>query len=76
MNAAHGIETRLPNGVEQTEWREALGNLLVKEKAATRALDQRAAGRYRLPMVSIENKYVFAATAGKLRRLGLVDERR
>jgi predicted dithiol-disulfide oxidoreductase (DUF899 family) len=43
-----------PKVVSRAEWEVARAGLLVKEKAATRALDALAAERRRLPMVKLE----------------------
>ncbi len=43
-----------PQIVSREEWQRARDQLLVKEKAATRARDALAAERRRLPMVRIE----------------------
>jgi predicted dithiol-disulfide oxidoreductase (DUF899 family) len=50
--------------------------LLVKEKAETRARDALAAERRRLPMVRIEEDYVFESAEGKASLLDLFDGRR
>ena len=52
------------------------GELLVREKEATRALDALAAERRRLPMVRIENDYEFEGPDGKVRFLDLFEGRR
>ena len=66
----------LPRIVSQAEWQAARTKLLVKEKAHTRALDALAADRRRLPMVKIENNYVFEGPKGKVRLIDLFDGRR
>lgn len=66
----------LPPIVTRTEWQVARDKLLVKEKAATRALDAMAAERRRLPMVKIEKKYEFGGPRGKASLLDLFDGRR
>jgi Bacterial protein of unknown function (DUF899) len=48
------IDGILPRIVSRAEWQKARDQLLVKEKAATRARDPLAAERRRLPMVRIE----------------------
>jgi predicted dithiol-disulfide oxidoreductase (DUF899 family) len=48
-----------PNVVSAAEWQRARDELLLAEKEATRALDEIAARRRRLPMVRFENKYEF-----------------
>src|SRR5258708_14716457 len=66
----------LPKSVSDTEWRAARENLLVKEKAATRARDALAGERRRLPMVRIEKDYVFEGPDGKANLLDLFEGRR
>jgi predicted dithiol-disulfide oxidoreductase (DUF899 family) len=50
--------------------------MLVKEKAATRARDALAAERRRLPMVRVEKDYIFSSPDGKVRLLDLFEGRR
>jgi predicted dithiol-disulfide oxidoreductase (DUF899 family) len=69
-------ETAYPRIVSRPEWKAAREKLLVKEKTDTRARDALAAERRRLPMVAIENDYVFTGPGGPLRLLGLFDGRR
>ncbi len=66
----------LPKVVSQTAWQAAREELLVKEKAATRARDALAAERRRLPMVRIDKDYVFEGPAGKASLVDLFDGRR
>ncbi len=66
----------LPTVVSEAEWRATRDDLLVKEKAATRALDALAAERRRLPIVRIENDYEFEGPDGKLRLVDLFEGRR
>src|SRR6266404_5848800 len=68
--------TNLPRIVSRAEWQQARDQLLVKEKAATRAHDALAAARRRLPMVRIEKDYVFDGLNGKARLLELFEGRR
>jgi predicted dithiol-disulfide oxidoreductase (DUF899 family) len=65
-----------PPIVSREEWQRARDQLLVKEKAATRARDALAAERRRLPMVLIEKDYVFDGPQGKARLLDLFEGRR
>ena len=65
-----------PQIVSREEWRRARDQLLVKEKAATRASDALAAERRRLPMVRIEKDYVFDGPNGKVGLLDLFEGRR
>ena len=64
-----------PPIVSREEWQRARAQLLVKEKAATRAHDALAAERRRLPMVLIEKDYVFDGPHGKARLLDLFEGR-
>src|SRR5881398_238369 len=66
----------LPQIVSAAEWQAARENLLVKEKAATRARDALAAERRRLPMVRIEKDYVFEGPDGNAGLLDLFEGRR
>lgn len=66
----------LPKIVSQEEWLAARGELLEKEKEATRALDALAAERRRLPMVRIDKDYVFEGKNGPVSLLDLFDGRR
>src|SRR6201981_922289 len=68
--------TNMPRIVSRAEWQQARDQLLVKEKAATRARDALAAERRRLPMVRIEKNYVFVAPAAKVSLLDLFEGRR
>jgi predicted dithiol-disulfide oxidoreductase (DUF899 family) len=76
--SANRDENRLrqPQIVSREEWQRARDQLLVKEKAATRANDALAAERRRLPMVRIEKEYVFDGLAGKVRLIDLFEGRR
>jgi predicted dithiol-disulfide oxidoreductase (DUF899 family) len=56
-----------PQVVTMDEWRVARDALLEREKAATCALDALAAERRRLPMVRIEQNYVFDGPDGPVR---------
>ncbi|MEV4312525.1 DUF899 domain-containing protein [Actinocrispum sp. NPDC049592] len=49
----------LPEVVTRDQWQQARDELLLKEKAATRARDVLNADRRRLPMVEIGKDYVF-----------------
>ena len=66
----------LPPVVSAVEWQAARDALLVKEKKATRARDDLAAERRRLPRVHIDKDYVFDGPAGKARLLDLFEGRR
>lgn len=55
----------LPEIVPREQWHAAREELLAKEKAATRARDALNAERRRLPMVEIDQEYVFEGGDGK-----------
>ncbi|MER5750994.1 DUF899 domain-containing protein [Streptomyces sp. NPDC002088] len=65
----------LPEVVSRAEWRAAREELLVKEKAATRARDALNAERRRLPMVEVDKEYVFEGGDGKATLLDLFEGR-
>jgi predicted dithiol-disulfide oxidoreductase (DUF899 family) len=52
--------------VSRAEWLAARKNLLVKEKEATRLLDEVAASRRQLPMVAVDKEYAFEGTDGRV----------
>jgi predicted dithiol-disulfide oxidoreductase (DUF899 family) len=60
-----------PAVVSAQQWQAARDALLVKEKELTRALDQLAAQRRRLPMTRLDKPYRFVAPDGT--ELGLTD---
>ncbi len=62
-----------PQIVSREEWQRARDQLLVKEKAATRARDALAAERRRLPMVRIEEDYLFEGPGRKVSLLDLFE---
>ena len=59
----------LPEIVTRDEWIRARVALLEREKALTRARDELAAERRRLPMVGVDEDYRFTAADGSLRTL-------
>ena len=65
-----------PPIVSQQEWEAARDQLLVKEKALTRARDALAAERRRMPWMPVEKKYEFDGPKGKTSLLDLCDGRR
>ncbi len=65
-----------PPVVSPREWEAAREQLLVKEKAHTRARDALAAERRRMPWMAVESKYAFEGPAGKVSLLDLFDGRR
>jgi predicted dithiol-disulfide oxidoreductase (DUF899 family) len=60
----------LPEVVSEQEWQKAFDAMLVKEKELTRARDEVAAARRRMPMVRVEKDYRFVGPDGEV---GLVD---
>jgi predicted dithiol-disulfide oxidoreductase (DUF899 family) len=67
---------KLPPVVSPAEWQVAHDELLIKEKEATRARDELAAERRRLPMVQIEKDYVFEGPDGEASLRDLFEGRR
>ena len=65
----------LPEIVPRAEWHAARAELLLKEKAATRARDALNAQRRGLPMVEIDTEYVFEGGDGKATLLDLFEGR-
>ncbi|GAA3791823.1 DUF899 domain-containing protein [Streptomyces coacervatus] len=65
----------LPEIVLREQWRAVREELLVKEKAATRARDALNAERRRLPMVEVVKEYVFEGGDGKATLPDLFDGR-
>ncbi|WP_339529362.1 DUF899 domain-containing protein [Pseudomonas mucidolens] len=61
----------LPEIVSAQEWDTALSQLLIKEKALTRAQDALNAERRRLPMVEIKHGYRFDSPTGQVSLLDL-----
>ena len=66
----------LPDVVTQEQWRKARVELLVEEKAMTRARDALNTKRRELPMVRIEKDYVFEGPSGKANLVDLFEGRR
>ena len=62
--------------VSHEEWEAAREQLLVKEKALTRARDALAAERRRMPWLAVEKKYEFDGPNGKASLLDLFEGRR
>jgi predicted dithiol-disulfide oxidoreductase (DUF899 family) len=65
-----------PPVVSRDEWDAAWRQLLVKEKAHSRARDALAAERRRMPWLAVEKDYAFEGPNGKLSLLDLFDGRR
>src|SRR5579859_8191650 len=67
---------RTPPVVSQEEWEAARQQLLVKEKAHTRARDALAAERRRMPWMAVKTDYMFEGPDGKIGFPDLFDGRR
>ena len=67
---------KTPPIVSQQEWEAARQQLLLKEKALTRARDALAAERRRMPWLAVEKKYQFDGPKGKVSLLDLFEGRR
>jgi len=65
-----------PPIVSPEAWEDARRQLLVKEKALTRARDALAAERRRMPWVAVEKAYVFDGPNGKMTLVDLFEGRR
>lgn len=72
------IQTPLqaPPVVSREEWEKAREQLLVNEKANTRARDALAAERRRMPWMEVDPKYAFDGPSGRVTLLGLFEGRR
>jgi predicted dithiol-disulfide oxidoreductase (DUF899 family) len=68
-------EMNLPPVVSPANWEAARLQLLVKEKALTRAHDALAAERRRMPWMRVEKNYTFDSPKGKVSLLDLFDGR-
>ena len=62
--------------VTPQDWNEARQELLVEEKALTRARDALAAKRRRMPRMAVEKEYAFDGPAGRVSLLDLFEGRR
>src|SRR5919106_4326359 len=74
----HGEERvamKTPPIVSAEEWEAARQQLLVKEKALTRARDALAAERRRMPWLAVPKKYEFDGPSGKVSLLDLFEGR-
>ena len=65
----------VPPVVDQQSWEAAVGELRVREKAATRELDAIAAARRRLPMVELP-EYVLDSADGPVRLVDVFEGKR
>src|ERR1700757_1467716 len=70
------VAMKMPPIVTPQAWEAAREQLLVKEKAATRARDALAAERRRMPWMAVEKAYAFEGPTGKLSLPDLFDGRR
>jgi len=66
----------LPDVVSSEQWLEARKRLLAREKEFTRAHDALNADRRRLPMVRIDQEYIFEGPDGQVTLVGLFGDRR
>ena len=66
---------KTPPIVSHQQWEEARQQLLVKEKALTRARDALAAERRRMPWVPVDKQYQFEGPHGRRSLLDLFDGR-
>jgi predicted dithiol-disulfide oxidoreductase (DUF899 family) len=69
-------QMRRPPVVSREEWNAAREELLVDEKALTRARDALAAKRRRMPWLAVEQDYVFDTPDGRKSLVGLFADRR
>src|ERR1044072_3527413 len=74
-NEKNDIAMKTPPIVSAEEWEAARQQLLVKEKALTRARDALAAGRRRMPWLEVPKKYEFEGPSGKVSLLDLFEDR-
>jgi predicted dithiol-disulfide oxidoreductase (DUF899 family) len=74
MKELSGLHT--PPVVSPQAWEEARQQMLVKEKALTRARDALAAERRRMPWTLVEKPYTFIGPNGNVSLLDLFDGRR
>jgi predicted dithiol-disulfide oxidoreductase (DUF899 family) len=70
------LGTNTPPIVSPEAWETARQQLLVKEKALTRARDALAAERRRMPWMAIEKTYEFKGPQGKLSLIDVFEGRR
>jgi predicted dithiol-disulfide oxidoreductase (DUF899 family) len=71
----HMDRMNTPPIVPRDAWEAARAEMLVKEKAFTRARDALAAERRRMPWLAVEKAYVFEGPKGKLSLLELFEGR-
>jgi predicted dithiol-disulfide oxidoreductase (DUF899 family) len=71
-----GARPAAPSIVSAQAWEQAWSEMLVKEKALTRARDALAAERRRMPWMAVETPYAFDGPQGKMSLLDLFEGRR
>ena len=76
MEYPKGLPVNTPPIVSPQEWEAAREQLLVKEKALTRARDALAGERRRMPWLAVDKKYEFDGPKGKISLLDLFEGRR
>src|SRR5262245_63371673 len=74
MSKTQGMQT--PPTVSREAWEAAHRQMLVKEKALTRARDALAAERRRMPWMAVDKEYRFEGPNGKASLLDLFEGRR
>ncbi|MBX4957244.1 DUF899 domain-containing protein [Rhizobium lentis] len=74
-NGKGGQAMQRPPVVSKEAWEAAHRQLLVKEKAHTRARDALAAERRRMPWMAVEKNYAFEAPQGRVSLLDLFEGR-
>ena len=74
--SATRVAMDIPPIVSPQDWAAAREQLLVKEKAATRARDALAAERRRMPWMAVQKAYVFEGPGRKASLLDLFEGRR
>src|ERR1700726_3088959 len=67
---------KTPSIVSPEQWEPARQQLLVKEKASTRARDALAAERRRMPWLAVEKQYEFDGPRGRASLIDLFEGRR
>jgi predicted dithiol-disulfide oxidoreductase (DUF899 family) len=76
MDAEGDLAMKTPPIVSAQEWDAAWQQLLVQEKAVTRARDRLAAERRRMPWLAVEKEYAFEGPKGQMSLVDLFDGRR
>jgi len=75
-NGKGKLPKKTPAVVSPEEWESARQQLLVNEKALTRARDALAAERRRMPWMAVEKTYEFEGPHGKVQLLDVFEGRR